>query len=158
MLPIGIISDGRKSGCYDYLKLSADVEPLVIGMENAKNFTINILEVLPDKWYNLKENSTLIINGAGENPGKHLANQSLCVISCGLSSKDSVTYSSVEGDKTVVCILRSIFTVEGKEIIPQEFPVRASLSEGQGAFPLLASVTALLLSGVPKRTIEKLRF
>lgn len=157
MQSVGIISDGKTGLCYNFLKNSGAVEPMVIEMKNAENFAINILEILPEEWYNLKKDSMLLISDDEKNIGKYLKNQSLCVISCGLSGKASVSLSSMDGGKTVVCILRSIFTLKGKEIIPQEFTVKADV-DSLTMFPLLASVTALLLCGVPKKTIETLQF
>ena len=45
------------------------------------------------------------------------------VISYGLSSKDTITLSSIDGDDCVVAVQRGFDTLKGDAVEPQEFPV-----------------------------------
>lgn len=45
------------------------------------------------------------------------------VISCGLSSRDSLTLSSMGEEETVVCLQRVLTRPDGTEVEPQELPM-----------------------------------
>lgn len=64
------------------------------------------------------------------------------LISCGMSSKNTVTFSSLRQDGGMICLQRRLCTLGGKIVEPQEFPVK------RGGFSTLAIFTALLISDV----------
>lgn len=67
-------------------------------------------------------------------------------VTCGLSQKDTVTFSSLENDRAVVSLQRGLKALDGSDIGPVEVPV--SFSQSHSEYPLLAAVAVLLLSGV----------
>lgn len=67
------------------------------------------------------------------------------VISCGMNAKNTITLSSL--DKAVLVTLqRTITDINGKSILPGEYPI--NLSRSFSAFSVMASTAALLLHGV----------
>lgn len=64
------------------------------------------------------------------------------LISCGMSRKDTVTFSSIRSEGGIACIQRKLITFSGRVIEPQEFPI------AKGGFEGLAAFTALLLCDV----------
>lgn len=70
-----------------------------------------------------------------------------CVVSCGMSAKDSVTLSSIGGGSVMLSIQRELPTVTGTVLERQEIPVRCP--ERASPEDALASSAALLLMGVP---------
>ena len=52
----------------------------------------------------------------------------VCIITCGLNQKSTVTTSSMEtyseGDALIYCLQRKIQTIDCKIIEPQEFPIK----------------------------------
>ncbi len=44
------------------------------------------------------------------------------VVSCGLSPRDSLTFSSLDGGRTVVCVQRALSRPDGGTVEPQELP------------------------------------
>ena len=67
-------------------------------------------------------------------------------VTCGLSQKDTVTFSSLENDRAVVSLQRRLTALDGKEVEPVEFPVVCAPERRE--YPLLAAVAVLLLTGV----------
>ena len=67
-------------------------------------------------------------------------------VSCGLSQKDTVTFSSLENDCAVVSLQRGLKALDGTDIGPVEVPV--AIAHSHSEYSLLAAVAALLLSGV----------
>lgn len=68
-------------------------------------------------------------------------------VTCGLSQKDTFTFSSLENDHAVVSLQRSIKALDGSDIVPVEVPVAFSASHSE--YPVLAAVAVLLLCSVP---------
>lgn len=64
------------------------------------------------------------------------------LISCGMSAKDTVTFSSLRRDGGMICLQRQITTFSGRIAEPQEYHFERFGSE---AFPTLAAFTVLLL-------------
>ena len=64
------------------------------------------------------------------------------LISCGMSWKNTVTFSSLRQDGGMICLQRRLCTLGGKIIEPQEFPVE------RGGFSTLAIFSALLIADV----------
>lgn len=67
-------------------------------------------------------------------------------VTCGLSQKDTVTFSSHEPGTAVVSLLRSIHGTADRTVEPRELPV--AFSTPRGDYPLLAGIAALWLAGV----------
>lgn len=66
-------------------------------------------------------------------------------VTCGLSPKDTVTFSSRAPGSAVISLLRALHGADGREIEPRELPV--ALSTPRDDYPLLACVAALWLAG-----------
>lgn len=66
-------------------------------------------------------------------------------VTCGLSQKDTVTFSSLDTDGAVISLQRSIVDCFSKTAEPFEAPV--SFLNTHTPYPVLASFAALLLSG-----------
>lgn len=66
-------------------------------------------------------------------------------VTCGLSQKDTVTFSSLENERAVVSLQRGLTALDGSELLPVEVPIAFSASHSE--YPILASVAVLLLSG-----------
>jgi hypothetical protein len=67
-------------------------------------------------------------------------------VTCGLSQKDTLTFSSLENDRAVVSLQRRLTALDGREIEPVELPVLCAPASRE--YPLLAAVAVLLLTGV----------
>jgi hypothetical protein len=79
--------------------------------------------------------------------------RSSCVISYGMSKKDSVTLSSIDEDSLVLSLQRELPTLQGRPLERQDIPVRCF--PGGKADDVMASVAALLLLGVPPEELGK---
>ena len=66
------------------------------------------------------------------------------IISYGLSSKDSLTLSSISSKRLVITIQREFYTLGGKQVERQEIPVERH----SPPLETLASIAALLVIGV----------
>ncbi|MPM13096.1 hypothetical protein SDC9_59451 [bioreactor metagenome] len=73
-------------------------------------------------------------------------------ISYGAAPKDTITLSSLEGDKMCAALQRELVTVEGTVVERQELVL--PFREGMAPLPFLAAVGALLLLGVPPEEIQ----
>ncbi len=67
------------------------------------------------------------------------------VISCGLSLRDTVTFSSFTDDKCVISIQRPITRFDGRSVEPFELPL--SVSEGDDRYAILCANLLLILGG-----------
>ena len=67
------------------------------------------------------------------------------VISCGMSLRDSVTFSSVEENRCVISLQRSITRLDGSKADPFEMPVYYDMREDR--FGILSSTLLLILMG-----------
>lgn len=68
----------------------------------------------------------------------------VCAVICGMSQKDSVTFSSLDAESAVVSVQRELRTLRGGTVEPGEISV-AFTAEPPSGYPLLAAVTVLLL-------------
>lgn len=66
------------------------------------------------------------------------------ILTCGLSPKNTITFSSRTPEKAVVTLQREIRTASGKKIEPCELPV--SLSKTRADYAILASIATLWLT------------
>jgi hypothetical protein len=74
-----------------------------------------------------------------------------CVVSYGMSLKDSVTMSSIDEGGLVLSVQRELPTLSGRYLERQDIPVRCQ--EKAPAEDVLASSAALLLLGVPPESL-----
>lgn len=72
-----------------------------------------------------------------------LSNLSFKLITYGFHSKATITASSVEENKTMVCLQRAIKNVQGKTIEPQEQTINSKLVDNSYAVMELFSLKAL---------------
>lgn len=75
---------------------------------------------------------------------KALAQAQLPVITCGLSSKDTFTFSSKEEESAVVSLMRSVKSIYGHTIEPMEVPI--GFPSKTDDFTLLAYMASLILT------------
>ncbi len=80
-----------------------------------------------------------------------------CFLTCGLSLRSTVTASSIREEGFTYCLQRSIFAMDGTEILPQEFQVLWNAKPHE-IYPYLEIVTLLLLCGLPKEIFSVLKF
>ncbi len=67
------------------------------------------------------------------------------VISCGLSLRDTVTFSSFTDDRCVISIQRPITRFDGKTVEPFELPL--SVADGDDRYGILCANLLLILGG-----------
>ena len=75
---------------------------------------------------------------------KSLAKAQIPVITCGLSSKDTFTFSSKEEESAVVALMRSVKSVYGHTIEPMEVPI--TFPPKTDDFTLLSYMASLILT------------
>ena len=95
--------------------------------------------------FNIPENYFAVVDPENEEAVKMLRKSCMQTVTCGLSQKDTVTFSSIEQDSAVVSLQRGILRLDGKSIEPVEVPVRFGGSHAQ--YAVLSAVAVLLLSG-----------
>ncbi len=78
------------------------------------------------------------------------------IITCGLSTKDTVTLSSISENGGVFCLQRSLFTLGGKKIPPLEIPFEI---DGLMLDTVTASIllSVALLCDVPLKLLNKIK-
>lgn len=90
-------------------------------------------------------------------PGKYAgraaeAIASGCIVSFGMSTRDTITLSSVAGDRPVLAIQRELLTLGGEVLERQEIPIR--LRHPVPADTLMAAAGALLVLNVKPEDLE----
>jgi len=78
------------------------------------------------------------------------------IITYGLGNKATITVSSIEEDYIVLCLQRSIVTLDMTLIEPQEFSVRLTKKYDIETIMLITSIC--LISGVPINKLSKFVF
>ncbi|MEG2336056.1 hypothetical protein [Chryseobacterium sp.] len=86
----------------------------------------------------------VIASSDDETQRKLLAKSKIPVITCGLSSKDTITFSSKEEECGVISLMREVRSVFGNTIEPMEIPV--SFPKHTEPFMVLAYTASLILS------------
>ena len=76
-----------------------------------------------------------------------------CAVSYGPSPRDTLTLSSLEGERLCLSVQRELVTLEGQVVDRQEIPL--TLPSGQRAQTVLAKAGVLLLAGVPPLALEE---
>ena len=92
---------------------------------------------------------TLLLPGEEPLPPRLRAER---VVTYGLSHRDTLTLSSLEGDQICVAIQRDIVTVSGAVVERQELVL--PFPPGRSPLPWLCAVGALLLMDVPPERLE----
>ncbi|MEG1874359.1 MAG: hypothetical protein RR185_02220 [Angelakisella sp.] len=93
----------------------------------------------------------IIADLADEAAASYAVRRGLRLLDCGLSSKATLTFSSIGQDTEVVSLQRSITDAAGRRIEPLDIPL--SIKRGP-YYPMLAAVGILLLSGVSDRMLR----
>ena len=95
----------------------------------------------------LKEKNVVILNSDCRNIFPFYVSAGTVLITCGVNSKASVTTSSIlseNGSKVIqCCIQRTMRTLSGKELEPQEFPVETAIG-CEDVTGILAGVAAAI--------------
>lgn len=87
-----------------------------------------------------------VIDSDNSEAADMLRGDGIQTVTCGLSQKDTVTFSSLENDRAVVSLQRGLKALDGSDIEPVELP--CSFLPSHSEYPLLAAVAVLLLSNV----------
>lgn len=87
-----------------------------------------------------------VLNPENEQAAALLKSRQVPIITCGLSHKDTVTFSSRSPTTALVSLQREIHTTNGVLVEPRELPV--TLTTPRDDYPLLASIAALWLAGI----------
>lgn len=105
----------------------------------------------------LKVGNNLIVNSDDIEDKTSCPNSTSIVLTCGLKLNSTITASSINDDGFTFCLQRGIFSLSNKEISPQEFNVKWHKKPDE-LFPMLASVTAMLLCDVEPCVFDIIMF
>ncbi len=97
------------------------------------------------KGLRLPGDAVVIVSSDEEEQLRQLARMGAQTVTCGLSCKDTVTFSSKSEDKAVVSLMREVVGLSGEMLEPMDIPI--TFSPESGDYPLLACTAALLLAG-----------
>lgn len=86
-----------------------------------------------------------VVDPLNEDAVRLLQKCCLQTVTCGMSLRDTLTFSSIGGETAVVSLQRALVTLKGETVEPREIPVR--FGNGHGQYALLAAVAVLLLCG-----------
>ena len=90
-----------------------------------------------------------VVDPGSEGAIRLLLKNGVETVTCGLSPKDTITFSSIGQEHAVVALQRGLRTLDGSIAEPAELPIR--FEARHTGFGLLASVAVLLLLGCPPR-------
>ncbi|MEG1943007.1 MAG: hypothetical protein RR049_04255 [Angelakisella sp.] len=90
------------------------------------------------------DDCVVVADSADEAAAAFAAARGLRLLDCGLSSKASLTFSSIGMGASVISLQRAIFDIYGNKVEPFDMPLDI---EGVPYYPVLAAVGILLLSG-----------
>lgn len=91
----------------------------------------------------LKDNMTVIINSANHQQLEFISKFKVNVVTCGLSTKDTITFSSRDENSAVVSLQRSIRAIDGTIIEPMDIPCK--ITKKYSDYFVLGYVAILLL-------------
>lgn len=74
------------------------------------------------------------------------SNSKIPVISCGMSSKNTVTISSINKESLIVSLQRAVIDINGNLIEPEEFKI--NLKKEYSPFSVMSSIAVMILCGV----------
>lgn len=89
-------------------------------------------------------NNYFAVFDAENNSGEIFQKNCRQTVPCGLSQKNTVTFSSIGNDTAVVALQRSLVTLKGNVAEPREIPLRFGAFRGN--FALLAAAAVLILT------------
>lgn len=166
MTTIGVLAQRRSPLC-DFLHrffIAFPAEDISFSVLSPKSdFSVIDLFVFEKVFPNLaehlasKEGCTVVIDAENPDIIPALSPRNLCVVTCGLSRKATVTASSVGEGGFTLCLQRSIFTLTGQELAPQEFGIHSSFPSQYLTSQLLGAA-ALLLCGINGKKIQEFMF
>lgn len=105
----------------------------------------------------IKIGNTVILNGDEKTILQKKELEGFCLLTCGLSLRSTITASSIQDDGFTYCLQRGIFTLDGKEIAPQEFNI-SWRKKPEDIYPYLALVTLMLICGASVELFAQLQF
>lgn len=132
-------------------------EPELIGASHPAELAAKPLELLiiapgATGWAGAEALSCRMVLLPGSAGPLARAFQAESAVSYGVSPRDTITLSSLEGSQLCVAIQRELVTVSGGVVDRQE--IILSLPEGWRSLPYLAAVGSLLLLGVPPEELN----
>lgn len=105
----------------------------------------------------LKVGNNLIVNIDDISDIESVNNNNYVILTCGLRLNSTITASSIDDDGFTFCLQRTIFTLSGKKVSPQEFNVKW-FKKPDDIFQSLAAVTAMLLCDTDAEVFKVIRF
>jgi len=161
---IGIIIEGKRE---DELKqaiknklneINEKYTVIVINEKSIENFKNVIFEILVLDTNVLRNNrflkniilnsKRLIINSDYEENLEVIKNLKLTVITYGMKSKSTITISSVEEDDMLMSIQRSIKTIKGNIIEPQEMKICQKRQQGNLYIYMILAIFSIIFDKI----------
>ena len=105
----------------------------------------------------LQVGETIIINTDDDTDIDLVADSGLIVLTCGLKLNSTVTASSISDEGFTYCLQRTIHTLSGKSVTPQEFNIKW-INKPDDIFATLAFVTMLILCDTDFRIFDSIKF
>ncbi|MGE4282218.1 MAG: Mur ligase family protein [Clostridia bacterium] len=104
--------------------------------------------------------SIAIVNNDDSTVLQLLKGCKMCVITYGLSSKVTITASSIDQDlqssSMNYCLQRIITTFDKRDIEPQEFPIKISSTTDKEIYAILVAVTIAIICGIDIQAISQM--
>lgn len=131
--------------------LLPDISPevLLLGAKRAPECDGDVIYVLKDAQededFTPSPHAVAVVHSQDESSLRFCAQHHLRTLTCGLSSKDTLTLSSVTAESAVICLQREIGTLHGEVLEPYEIPVK--LRRRIDRMELLSLAAVLLLCG-----------
>lgn len=91
------------------------------------------------------EGTKLVVDSNNTYIAEKLKDQNNDTVTCGLSAKDTITFSSINADHCAISLQRNIYDMYGQLIEPCEFILHTS--ENQKEYAILSAAAALILLG-----------
>lgn len=107
---------------------------------------------LPENLFLSKE-TTVIVSSESTNQLEALSQTPAQVLACGLSSKDTVTFSSRKETRAAVSLLREIRGWDGRIVEPMDIPL--DIPENCGDYLILAAAASAVYLGIPPENFRK---
>lgn len=159
---IGIIAE-NKQGKYIEERLSKNLKTNTVikinenTIENIKNVTFDTILIIGNNRKILSKTEIfkqmiskakyLIINADIETNLEMIDHLNLKVITFGFNSKSSITVSSIKEDSMLLCVQRSLITMEDKEIEPQEFLIKMDTNK-VNIYASIATLIVFIIYGI----------
>lgn len=107
---------------------------------------------LPENFFLSKE-VTAIVSSESTSQLEVLSRTPAQVLACGLSSKDTVTFSSRKETRATVSLLREVRGWNGEIVEPMDIPL--DIPEKCSDYPVLAAAAAAAYFGIPPENFRK---